>query len=92
MESCRIDDGDQYVASIESIAVAVAEVRGADEALQEVEVLDLDDYVPYHATRADLLRRVGRTAEAIAAYDRAIALTNAEPERRYLARRRADLA
>ena len=73
-------------------AVAVAEVRGPEEALQEVEVLDLDAYVPYHATRADLLRRVGRTAESVAAYDRAIALTTADPERRYLERRRADLS
>jgi RNA polymerase sigma-70 factor (ECF subfamily) len=73
-------------------AVAVAEVRGPEEALQEVEILDLDQYVPYHATRADLLRRVGRTAEAIDAYDRAIALTTADPERRYLEQRRADLA
>ena len=73
-------------------AVAVAEVRGPEEALQEVEVLDLDAYVPYHATRADLLRRVGRTAESVAAYDRAIALATADPERRYLERRRADLS
>ncbi|MGN6693989.1 MAG: RNA polymerase sigma factor [Aquihabitans sp.] len=72
-------------------AVAVAEVRGPEEALQEVELLDLDGYVPYHVTRADLLRRVGRTAEAAEAYDRAIALTAAEPERRYLERRRAAL-
>lgn len=73
-------------------AVAVAEVRGPEEALQEVEVLDLDTYVPHHATRADLLRRVGRAAEAIDAYDRAITLTTADPERRYLERRRAELA
>ena len=72
-------------------AVAVAEVRGPEEALQEVELLDLDGYVPYHATRADLLRRVGRTAEAADAYDRAISLATADPERRYLAGRRAAL-
>ncbi|HWJ62612.1 MAG TPA: RNA polymerase sigma factor [Acidimicrobiales bacterium] len=72
-------------------AVAVAEVRGPAEALQEVELLDLDGYVPYHATRADLLRRVGRTAEAADAYDRAISLATADPERRYLAGRRAAL-
>jgi RNA polymerase sigma-70 factor (ECF subfamily) len=73
-------------------AVAVAEVRGPADALQEVEILDLDGYVPYHATRADLLRRVGRTDEAIDAYERAIALTAADPERRYLERRRAQLS
>lgn len=73
-------------------AVAVAEVRGPAEALQEVELLDLDGYVPYHATRADLLRRVGRTDEAIEAYDAAIALATADPERRYLEGRRAALA
>ncbi len=72
-------------------AVAVAEVRGPGEALQEVEILDLNGYVPFHATRADLLRRLGRGDEAAEAYDRAIALTSAEPERRYLARRRAEL-
>jgi len=72
-------------------AVAVAEVRGPVEALQEVELLDLDAYVPFHATRADLLRRVGRTGEARDAYDAAIALTTAGPERRYLEGRRAAL-
>jgi RNA polymerase sigma-70 factor (ECF subfamily) len=73
-------------------AVAVAEVHGADDALQEVELLDLDGYVPYHATRADLLRRVGRSDEAAGEYARAIGLTTVEPERRYLERRRDALA
>lgn len=72
-------------------AVAVAEVRGPDEALAEVELLDLGGYVPYHATRADLLRRVGRAAEAAAELDRAIDLATADPERRYLEGRRAAL-
>ena len=72
-------------------AVAVAEVRGPAEALQEVEILDLDAYVPFHAVRADLLRRVGRNAEAAEAYDQAIALSRADPERRFLVRRRAAL-
>jgi RNA polymerase sigma-70 factor (ECF subfamily) len=72
-------------------AVAVAEVRGPAEALHEVEILDLDGYVPFHAVRADLLRRLGRTAEAIEEYDRAVALATADPERRYLEQRRADL-
>lgn len=73
-------------------AVAVAEVRGPAEALDEVEILDLDGYLPFHATRADLLRRLGRTDEAVAAYDAALALASAEPERRYLQRRRAQLS
>ncbi len=72
-------------------SVAVAEVRGPIDALQEVEILDLDGYVPYHATRADLLRRVGRTDEAVDEYERAIALSAANPERRYLEGRRAEL-
>jgi RNA polymerase sigma-70 factor (ECF subfamily) len=73
-------------------AVAVAEVRGPQEALAEVEILDLETYLPYHATRADLLRRVGHTADALDAYDRALALGPADPERRYLERRRRELA
>ena len=72
-------------------AVAVAAVRGPHEALAEVEILDLETYVPFHATRADLLRRLGRTDEALAAYERAIDLSTAEPERRYLSLRRDDL-
>ncbi len=73
-------------------AVAVAEVRGPDEALAEVELLDLDGYVPFHAVRADLLRRVSRTAEAAVEYDRAVSLSPSDPERRYLEQRRAALA
>jgi RNA polymerase sigma-70 factor (ECF subfamily) len=72
-------------------AVALAEVRGPAEALAEVELLDLDGYVPFHAVRADLLRRVGRTAEAAAEYDRAVSLSPSDPERRYLSSRRTSL-
>ncbi len=46
----------------------------------------------HHSTRADLLRRLGRTGEARAAYGRALELVHAEPERRFLERRRAALA
>jgi RNA polymerase sigma-70 factor (ECF subfamily) len=51
----------------------------------------LADYRPAHAARAELYRRLGATAEARGAYDRAIALTKQGPERRYLERRLAEL-
>jgi len=73
-------------------AVAVAEVDGPDVALGLVEPLGLTSYHAWHATRADLLRRLGRSAEARAAYDAAIAATENEAERGYLARRRGSLA
>jgi RNA polymerase sigma-70 factor (ECF subfamily) len=65
-------------------AVAVAEVEGPAAALALVEELDLDGYYPFHATRADLLRRLGRSDDAIAAYDRAAALAPTEREREFL--------
>jgi RNA polymerase sigma-70 factor (ECF subfamily) len=73
-------------------AVATAEVDGADVALALVDQLDLPDYRMFHAIRADLLRRLGRDAEAAATYDAAIALTEPGPERAFLERRRAELA
>ena len=72
-------------------AVAVAEVDGPEAALALVETLDLDDYRLYHAIRADLLRRVGRSAEASLAYDAAIALTENGAEREFLESRRRSL-
>jgi len=72
-------------------AVAVAEVEGAEAALALVEGLDLGGYRLYHAIRADLLRRVGRRAEASLAYGAAIALTENEAERDFLERRRRSL-
>jgi len=69
-------------------AVALAEVEGAESALVVVDGLDLDAYHPYHATRADLLRRLGRHSEAVAAYDRAIELTANPAEGALLAARR----
>jgi RNA polymerase sigma-70 factor, ECF subfamily len=72
-------------------AVAVAEHRGAQEALDIVERLDLDRYQYLHSTRAELLVRLGRRADAHAAYGRALALARAEPERRYLRRKLAEL-
>jgi RNA polymerase sigma-70 factor (ECF subfamily) len=53
---------------------------------------DLSDYHLAHAARADLCRRLGRTAEARAAYQRALALARQEPERRFLERRLDELA
>jgi RNA polymerase sigma-70 factor (ECF subfamily) len=72
-------------------AVAVAEVEGPEAALALVDGLDLEGYYLLHAIRADLLGRLGRAAEAAAAYDAAIARTDNEAERTFLRRRRADL-
>lgn len=71
-------------------AVAVAEVDGPDVALAEVERLreGLEDYHPWHVTRAELLRRLGRDDEARESFDRAIALTGNPAEHAHLARRR----
>jgi len=73
-------------------AVAVAQVDGPDVALALVDRLPLDGYHAFHATRADLLRRLGRSPEARDAYDRAIALAGNTAETAYLTRRRDQLA
>jgi RNA polymerase sigma-70 factor (ECF subfamily) len=73
-------------------AVAVAEVEGPDAALTLVDALALDGYHLFHAIRADLLRRLGRSAEAALAYDAAIARSENSPERDFLQRRRRALA
>ncbi|HEX8498529.1 MAG TPA: RNA polymerase sigma factor [Actinomycetales bacterium] len=72
-------------------AVAVAELDGPDVALALVDRLPLPGYHAWHATRADLLRRLGRTTEAGDAYDAAIAATQNSAERAYLLRRRSEL-
>ena len=72
-------------------AVAVAEVDGPAVALAVVDGLELDRYQPFHAVRADLLRRLGRVPEAALAYDAAIELTGNEVERAFLRRRRDSL-
>lgn len=72
-------------------AVAVAELDGPLVALALVDTLPLDGYHPWHAVRADLLRRLGRSAEAKQAYDAAIAATRNSAERAYLGRRRGEL-
>ena len=71
-------------------AVAVAELDGPEVALEAVDRLDdhLADYHAYHATRAELLRRLGRGQESRAAYDKAIELTGNTAEIAYLIRRR----
>jgi RNA polymerase sigma-70 factor, ECF subfamily len=73
-------------------AVAVAEVDGPAAALGLVDRLELERYHLFHAVRADLLRRLGRAAEAVAAYDQAIAGTDNQAERDHLHRRRDALA
>ena len=69
-------------------AVAVAEVAGPAAALALVEPLRLEAYYLFHAVRADLLRRLGRSAEAAAAYEAAIARTDNASERALLERAR----
>ena len=53
---------------------------------------ELADYALAHSARADLCRRLGRTVDARVSYERALALTRQEPQRRFLARRIAELA
>jgi RNA polymerase sigma-70 factor, ECF subfamily len=72
-------------------AVAVAEVEGPAAALVLVDGLDLKVYHLFHAIRADLLRRLGRNAEAAQAYDAAIAHTENVAERTFLERSRQSL-
>ena len=76
-------------------AVAVAMRDGAAKGLELIEGIvkrgDLSDYHLVHAARADLLRRLGRTDDAIEAYERALTLNTQEPERRFLSRRIAEL-
>jgi RNA polymerase sigma-70 factor, ECF subfamily len=72
-------------------AVAVAEVQGPEAALALVDGLDLGGYHLFHAIRADLLRRLHRTAEAAAAYEAAIAGSDNAAERKFLRRRRREV-
>jgi RNA polymerase sigma-70 factor (ECF subfamily) len=77
-------------------AVAVAMRDGPAAGLELVDGIfargDLLNYRLAHAARADFCRRLGRTAEALASYERALALASQEPERRFLERRIAELA
>ncbi|WP_339156568.1 RNA polymerase sigma factor [Actinomadura luteofluorescens] len=73
-------------------AVAVGEVQGAGAALELVERLQLGRYYLFHAVRADLLRRLGRDAEAAEAYGEAMRRTEDEAELAFLRRRRASVS
>ena len=72
-------------------AIAVGEVHGPSAALDLVDRLNLPEYHAFHATRADLLRRLGRVEHAVAAYDAASALAPSPAERDYLAAQAATL-
>jgi RNA polymerase sigma-70 factor (ECF subfamily) len=72
-------------------AVALAEVAGPAAALQAVDVLDLRGYHLFHATRANLLRRLGQRADAAAAYDQALATAGNGAEYRLLEAQRDEL-
>jgi len=72
-------------------AIAVAEEQGPAAGLALVERLPLEDFHYLHSTRGELLRRVGRTAEARTAYHHALALVHDDAERRLLERRLAEL-
>ncbi|HET7017019.1 MAG TPA: sigma-70 family RNA polymerase sigma factor [Streptosporangiaceae bacterium] len=73
-------------------AIGIAELDGPEVALAEVNGLPLEGYHAYHATRADLLRRLGRMQESRAEYDRAIGLAGNTAETASLIRRRDQLA
>ncbi|WP_157249440.1 RNA polymerase sigma factor [Nonomuraea typhae] len=68
-------------------AAALAQAGDPVAALRAVDGLDLHDYLYFHSTRAELLRRLGRKEEARAAYGRALRLATSTPERRFLTRR-----
>jgi RNA polymerase sigma-70 factor (ECF subfamily) len=72
-------------------AIAVAEARGAQAGLEILDRLDLEDFLYLHSARGELLRRAGRDAEARQAFSRALELVHADPERRLLERRLAEL-
>jgi RNA polymerase sigma-70 factor (ECF subfamily) len=67
-------------------AIAIGEVQGAADALALVDELNMDNYHPFHATRADLLRRLGRNSEADAAFKRAADMAPTDAERDFLKR------
>jgi RNA polymerase sigma-70 factor (ECF subfamily) len=73
-------------------AVAVAEVHGVEQALQLVDAIDLPKYHLRHAVRADLLRRMGRAADAASAYRVALGYCENKKEREFLMRQCQSLA
>jgi RNA polymerase sigma factor (sigma-70 family) len=72
-------------------AVALSQAGSNEAALEIVERLDLDNYQYLHSTRAELLRRLGRRADARAAYERAAQLAASDAEKRFLAHRLDEL-
>ncbi len=76
-------------------AVAIAMRDGPEAGLTHIDAVleqgELANYYLAHSARAELYRRLGRTAEARASYEKALALTQQEPERRFLARRIEEL-
>jgi len=88
-ELCRLTDSPVVALSR---AVAVAEAQGPAVGLTLVDRLDLDGFHYLHATRGELLRRLGRTGEARHAYPKALALVGDDAERRLLERKLAGLA
>jgi RNA polymerase sigma-70 factor (ECF subfamily) len=72
-------------------AAAIAEAGEVEVALALIEALDLDRYHPFHAARAELLRRLERPGEARQAYERALELVQSDAERAFLEGRRDDL-
>ena len=72
-------------------AVAIAQSGSVERALGLVDELPLNNYQYFHSTRGELLRRLGRPADARACYERALELASCEPERRFLAQRIAEL-
>jgi len=76
-------------------AVAIAMCDGPEAGLTQIDAVlehgELANYYLAHSARADMYRRLGRTAEARSSYERALALTQQEPERRFLARRLEEL-
>ena len=76
-------------------AAAIGNLHGPESGLAELAHIDSDlvaDYQPYHAVRADLLAGAGMTMQALEAYDRAIYLTENEPERQFLVEQRNKLS
>jgi RNA polymerase sigma-70 factor (ECF subfamily) len=71
--------------------VAIAECEGPAAGLTQIDTVlergELANYYLAHSARADLYRRLGRTAEARSAYEKALALTQQEPERQFLQER-----
>jgi RNA polymerase sigma-70 factor, ECF subfamily len=67
-------------------AIAIGEHEGAAAAFELVEELELEGYQPFHAARADLLRRLGRADQAASEYERAASLAPTEAEREFLRR------